>query len=169
MAKIKCKKCGDIIDGELKGRLIWCSCESCQPIIEKYGGETATQILFVKEVTSILQKWLDEEKEGYKNVISLMDKGPGFDQAFLESKFHPIKTLSGDEEVYHKFFSSDELTKWNEEANQGLEKIAELKKQYSLMSTEINAKKADAAIDFSDEEKLANLGIAQDIEAQQKK
>ena len=27
--KIKCKKCGDIIDGELKGRLIWCSCESC--------------------------------------------------------------------------------------------------------------------------------------------
>ena len=27
--KIKCKKCGEIIDGELKGRLIWCSCESC--------------------------------------------------------------------------------------------------------------------------------------------
>ena len=43
---------------------IWCSCESCQPIIEKYGGETATQILFVKEVTSILQKWLDEEQGG---------------------------------------------------------------------------------------------------------
>lgn len=29
MTTIKCKKCGDVIDGELKGRLIWCSCESC--------------------------------------------------------------------------------------------------------------------------------------------
>lgn len=27
--KIKCKKCGDVIDGEFKGRLIWCACESC--------------------------------------------------------------------------------------------------------------------------------------------
>ena len=26
--KIKCKKCGDIIEGDRKGTLIWCSCES---------------------------------------------------------------------------------------------------------------------------------------------
>jgi len=26
--KIKCKKCGDIIEGDRKGTLFWCSCES---------------------------------------------------------------------------------------------------------------------------------------------
>jgi hypothetical protein len=26
--KIKCKKCGDIIEGDGKGTLIWCSCRS---------------------------------------------------------------------------------------------------------------------------------------------
>lgn len=29
MTTIKCKKCGDIVDGGYKGRLVWCSCESC--------------------------------------------------------------------------------------------------------------------------------------------
>lgn len=27
--KIKCKKCGDIIEGDKKGSMIWCSCRSC--------------------------------------------------------------------------------------------------------------------------------------------
>lgn len=27
--KIKCKKCGDIVEGDKKGHLITCSCESC--------------------------------------------------------------------------------------------------------------------------------------------
>ena len=27
--KIKCKKCGDIIEGDKKGHLIWCKCHSC--------------------------------------------------------------------------------------------------------------------------------------------
>lgn len=27
--RIRCKKCGEIIDGELKGRLVWCACERC--------------------------------------------------------------------------------------------------------------------------------------------
>ena len=29
MTKIKCKKCGDIVEGGYRGRLVWCSCESC--------------------------------------------------------------------------------------------------------------------------------------------
>ena len=29
MTTIKCKKCGDIVDGGYKGRLVYCSCESC--------------------------------------------------------------------------------------------------------------------------------------------
>lgn len=27
--KIKCKLCGDIIEGDKKGHLIWCSCKKC--------------------------------------------------------------------------------------------------------------------------------------------
>ena len=29
MTKIKCKECGDIIQGDMKGTLIWCKCGNC--------------------------------------------------------------------------------------------------------------------------------------------
>ena len=41
--KIKCKKCGDIIEGDKKGHLIFCSCHSCYidetPYYWRIGGE----------------------------------------------------------------------------------------------------------------------------------
>lgn len=41
--KIKCKKCGDILEGDKKGTFIMCSCKSCYIDETKYycriGGE----------------------------------------------------------------------------------------------------------------------------------
>ena len=40
--KIKCKKCGDIVEGDKKGHLISCKCESCYidetPFYVRIGG-----------------------------------------------------------------------------------------------------------------------------------
>lgn len=34
--KIKCKLCGDIVEGDKKGHLIWCKCHSCAIDETKY-------------------------------------------------------------------------------------------------------------------------------------
>lgn len=43
LMKIKCKLCGDIIEGDKKGRLICCTCESCYidetPYYARIGGD----------------------------------------------------------------------------------------------------------------------------------
>lgn len=41
--KIKCKLCGDIIEGDRKGTMIWCSCGKCYidetPYYYRVGGD----------------------------------------------------------------------------------------------------------------------------------
>ncbi|MBQ7912978.1 MAG: DUF4838 domain-containing protein, partial [Clostridia bacterium] len=43
---------------------MWCSCSGCQAIISQYGEESATQILFVNDVVSEIETWLNNEQGG---------------------------------------------------------------------------------------------------------
>ena len=38
----------------------WCECDTCQGLEDYYGTNAASQIMFVNDVTSILETWLNE-------------------------------------------------------------------------------------------------------------
>ena len=42
----------------------WCECDTCQGLEDYYGTNAASQIMFVNDVTSILETWLNEERDG---------------------------------------------------------------------------------------------------------
>ena len=44
----------------------WCTCSGCQSVINTYGSNSATQILFINDLTSRVQTWLDSEQGGRK-------------------------------------------------------------------------------------------------------
>lgn len=54
--KIKCLKCGDIIENDLKGTMIWCKCGSCfldgTPSYLRIGGDPK----FMEEIKEDGQK-----------------------------------------------------------------------------------------------------------------
>ena len=43
---------------------VWCECESCQALQDYYGADSASQILFVNDVATTIEEWLDEEQGG---------------------------------------------------------------------------------------------------------
>jgi hypothetical protein len=42
----------------------WCECETCQGLEDYYGTNAASQIFFINDVTSEVETWLNEEREG---------------------------------------------------------------------------------------------------------
>ena len=42
----------------------WCECNTCQELEDYYGTNSASQIRFVNDVTSIVETWLNEERDG---------------------------------------------------------------------------------------------------------
>jgi hypothetical protein len=43
---------------------MWCNCPGCQAVISQYGEESATQILFLNDVVSEIETWLNNEQGG---------------------------------------------------------------------------------------------------------
>lgn len=43
---------------------MWCNCSGCQAVISQYGEESATQILFINDVVSEIEAWLNNEQGG---------------------------------------------------------------------------------------------------------
>ena len=43
---------------------MWCNCSGCQAVISQYGEESATQILFINDVVSEIETWLNNEQGG---------------------------------------------------------------------------------------------------------
>ena len=44
----------------------WCTCSGCQSVINTYGSNSATQILFINDLTSRVQTWIDNNQAGRK-------------------------------------------------------------------------------------------------------
>jgi hypothetical protein len=42
----------------------WCTCSGCKSVINTYGSNSATQILFINDLTSRVQAWLNSEQSG---------------------------------------------------------------------------------------------------------
>ena len=45
---------------------MWCACSGCQSVINTYGSNSATQILFINDLTSRVQTWIDSNQAGRK-------------------------------------------------------------------------------------------------------
>ena len=43
---------------------VWCECDACQALQDYYGADSASQIIFVNDVATAIQEWLDEEHNG---------------------------------------------------------------------------------------------------------
>ena len=52
-------------------RNMWCNCAGCKAVINQYGANSATQVLFLNDVVTEVNAWLDAEKGG-KDVQFLM-------------------------------------------------------------------------------------------------
>lgn len=44
----------------------WCTCSGCQSVINTYGSNSATQILFINDLSSRVEAWLNSEQGGRK-------------------------------------------------------------------------------------------------------
>lgn len=42
----------------------WCECTTCQGLEDYYGTNAASQIMFINDVTSIVEEWLNTERDG---------------------------------------------------------------------------------------------------------
>ena len=73
--KIRCLKCGDIIEGDRKGHLINCSCKSCYidetPDYYRIGGDPEFITIFDNEGN---EKELIQEAEKHSNILDRIDK-----------------------------------------------------------------------------------------------
>jgi hypothetical protein len=45
---------------------MWCQCSACKSVINTYGANSATQILFINDLTSRVQTWLNDTQGGRK-------------------------------------------------------------------------------------------------------
>ena len=43
---------------------MWCTCSGCQSVINQYGANSATQILFINDIVSAVNPWLESEMGG---------------------------------------------------------------------------------------------------------
>ena len=43
---------------------VWCECDACQALQDYYGADSASQIMFVNDVATQIQEWLDAEQGG---------------------------------------------------------------------------------------------------------
>ena len=43
---------------------MWCTCSACQSVINQYGAKSATQILFINDLVSAVNSWLETEMGG---------------------------------------------------------------------------------------------------------
>lgn len=50
---------------------VWCTCEACSALHDKYGTDAATDIMFINDVAEKIEKWLNEERGGRKILITL--------------------------------------------------------------------------------------------------
>ena len=43
---------------------VWCECDACQALQDHYGADSASQIIFVNDIATIIEEWLDAEQGG---------------------------------------------------------------------------------------------------------
>lgn len=67
---------------------VWCHCESCEYLINRYGTPAATQMIFINKVSERMEPWLEENFPGRPVLFDIL--------AYHQSERAPAKQVDGE-------------------------------------------------------------------------